>query len=113
MPHVSAGKAKLLAVLDRTWRPDFPDVPLLKEIYPELDFLVWFAMFAPPGTPPAIVRKMSQEMNKVARDPELRPLLLKTALAPNPGTPEELEALLRSDYERYGALVRRLNLRTE
>jgi tripartite-type tricarboxylate transporter receptor subunit TctC len=56
---------------------------------------------------------MSQEMNKVARDPELRPLLLKTALAPNPGTPEELEALLRSDYERYGALVRRLNLRTE
>jgi len=113
MPHVSAGKAKLLAVLDRTRRPDFPDVPLLKEIYPELDFLVWFAMFAPPGTPPAIVRKMSQEMNKVARDPELRPLLLKTALAPNPGTPEELEALLRSDYERYGALVRRLNLRTE
>jgi tripartite-type tricarboxylate transporter receptor subunit TctC len=113
MPHVSAGKAKLLAVLDRTRRPDFPDVPLLKEIYPELDFLVWFAMFAPPGTPPAIVRKMSQEMNKVARDPELRPLLLKTALAPNPGTPEELETLLRSDYERYGALVRRLNLRTE
>src|SRR4029453_841603 len=47
MPHVSAGKAKLLAVLDRTRRPDFPDVPLLKEIYPELDFLVWFAMFAP------------------------------------------------------------------
>ena len=51
MPHVSAGKAKLLAVLDRNRRPDFPDVPLLKEIYPELDFLVWFAMFAPPGTP--------------------------------------------------------------
>ena len=113
MPHVSAGKAKLFAVLDRGRRPDFPDVPLLKEIYPELDFLVWFAMFAPPGTPPAIVRRMSQEMNKVARDPALRPLLLNTALAPNPGTPEELDALLRSDHERYGKLVRRLNLRTE
>ena len=113
MPHVSAGKAKLLAVLDRTRRPDFPDVPLLKEIYPELDFLAWFAMFAPPGTPPAIVRKMSEEMNKVARDPELKPLLLKAALTPNPGTPEELDTLLRKDFERYGALVRKLNLRTE
>jgi putative tricarboxylic transport membrane protein len=113
MPHVSAGKAKLFAVLDRNRRPDFPDVPLLKEIYPELDFLVWFALFAPPGTPAAIVRRMSQEMNKVARDPELRPLLLKTALAPNPGTPEELDALLRKDHERYGKLVRQLNLRMD
>jgi len=113
MPHVSAGKAKLFAVLDRQRHPDFPNVPLLKEIYPELDFLVWFGMFAPPGTPQAIVRRMSEAMNKVARDPELRALLLKTALAPNPGTPEELDALLRRDHERYGALVRRLNLRTE
>ena len=113
MPHVSVGKAKLFAVLDRQRHPDFPNVPLLKEIYPELDFLVWFGMFAPPGTPQAIVRRMSEAMNKVARDPDLRPLLLKTALAPNPGTPEELDALLRKDHERYGALVRRLNLRTE
>ena len=113
MPHVSAGKAKLFAVLDRNRRPDFPDVPLLKEIYPELDFLVWFAMFAPPGTPPAIVRKMSEAMNKAARDPDLQPLLLKTALAPNPGTPEELDALLRKDFERYGTLVRKLNLRMD
>ena len=113
MPHVSAGKAKLFAVLDRNRRPDFPDVPLLKEIYPELDFLAWFALFAPPGTPPAIVRKMSEAMNKVAREPELRPLLLKTALTPNPGTPEELDALLHKDFERYGTLVRKLNLRMD
>lgn len=113
MPHVSAGKAKLLAVLDRNRRPDFPNVPLLKEVYPELDFLVWFAMFAPPGTPPAIVRKMSQAMNKIAGEPELRAVLFKTALAPNPGTPEELDALLRKDHERYGKLVRKLNLRMD
>ena len=113
MPHVSAGKAKLLAVLDRDRRSDFPQVPLLKEIYPELDFQLWFAMFAPPGTPEPIVRKMSQEMNKVAREPEVRERLFGVALSPYPGTPEELDALLRKDYERYGKLVRRLNLRTE
>ena len=113
MPHVSAGKAKLLAVLDRGRRPDFPSVPLLKEVYPELDFQVWFALFAPPGTPDPIVRKMSQEMNKVAREPELRERLFGVALTPYAGTPEELGALLRRDYERYGKLVRQLNLRAE
>jgi tripartite-type tricarboxylate transporter receptor subunit TctC len=56
---------------------------------------------------------MSEAMNKAARDPELRPLLLKTALAPNPGTPQEMDALLRKDHERYGTLVRRLNLRLD
>jgi tripartite-type tricarboxylate transporter receptor subunit TctC len=113
MPHVSAGKAKLLAVLDRGRRSDFPNVPLLKEIYPELDFQVWFAMFAPPGTPDPIVRKMSQEMNKVAREPELREHLFGVALAPHAGTQEELANLLRKDYDRYGKLVRQLNLRTD
>jgi tripartite-type tricarboxylate transporter receptor subunit TctC len=113
MPHVTAGKAKLLAVSDRQRHPEFPQVPLLKESYPELDFLVWFAVFAPPGTPDAIVRKFSQAMNKVAGDPEMRAQLLKAALAPNPGTPEELDALLRKDHARYGELARRLNLRLD
>ena len=71
LPHVSAGKAKLLAVLDRERRPDFPDVPLLKEIYPALDFRVWFAAFAPIGTPHSIISSMSRAMNTVAGDPEL------------------------------------------
>jgi tripartite-type tricarboxylate transporter receptor subunit TctC len=113
LPSVAAGKAKLLAVLDRTRLDAYPNVPMLSEIYPEIDFLGWFAMFAPLGTPQAIVTKMSQEMNKIARNPELRPLLLKAALAPHPGTPEELAALLQKDYERYGKLVRELNIRTE
>ena len=114
MPHVSAGKAKLFAVLDRNRRPDFPAVPLLKEIYPELDYLVWFAMFAPPGTPPAIVRKMSEAMNKVAEQPDLRPLLLQDCACPQSGNAGDSSTLLlRKDHERYGALVRKLNLRMD
>ena len=52
-------------------------------------------------------------MNKVARDSEIRERLFGVALTPHAGTPEELEALLRKDFERYGKLVRQLNLRTE
>ncbi len=113
MPHITGGKAKLLAILDRKRRPDFPNVPLLKEIYPELDFNLWFAVFAPPGTPQPIVKKLADEMNKIAREPEMQQRLFPLALTPNPGTPDELAALLRKDHARLGKLVKQLNLRTE
>jgi tripartite-type tricarboxylate transporter receptor subunit TctC len=113
MPHITSGKAKLLAILDRKRRPDFPNVPLLKEIYPELDFNVWFAVFAPVGTPEPIVKKFADEMNKIAQEPEMHQRLFPLALTPNSGTPDELAALLRKDHARMGKLVKQLNLRTE
>jgi tripartite-type tricarboxylate transporter receptor subunit TctC len=113
LPHVLAGKAKLLAVLDRNRHPDFPDVPLLQDIYPELDFLPWLGVFAPKDTPHAIVRRLSEEMNKIADDVELRQNLAHSGLAAHRGTPEELSVLMRRDYERYGKLARHLNLRLD
>ena len=113
MPHVTAGKGRLLAVLDRARLPAFPDVPVLKEVYPEIDFLAWFGMFAPAGTPQSIVNKMSAELAKISRDPEMKPYLAKFALAPNPGTPEELAKTMKEDFERYGKLVKQLNMRMD
>lgn len=112
-PHIAAGKGKLLAVLDRQRHPTYPNVPLLSEFYPELDYLGWFGLYAAAGTPDAIVRKMAAEMNKVARQDDLREFFLKLALTPNPGTPEALAELTRKDFDRYGVLVKKLNLRME
>lgn len=114
LPHVAAGKAKLLAVSDRQRHPSYPDVPLLKEAYPELDFVVWFAMFAPVGTPASIVKRMNDEVNKLSStDVAIRETLLKSALAPIVQTPGELGALLKTDHERYGSLIRKLNMKAE
>lgn len=113
LPHVTAGKSKLFAVLDRNRLPEFPDVPTLKEIYPAMDFLAWFAVFAPAGTPQPIIQKMAAEMNKVAREPDLKPLLAKAAIAPVAGSPDELAALLRKDYDRFGDLIKKLNIKAE
>ena len=112
-PHLAAGKGKLLAVLDTQRHPTYPNVPMLSEIYPELDYLGWFAVYAAAGTPEAIVRKMAAELNKVARQTDLRDNFLKLALSPNPGTPEALAALTRKDFDRYGVLVKKLNLRMD
>ncbi len=111
-PHIKAGKARLLAVTGQR-HPDYPDVPSFGEVYPDVDFIGWNALFAPVGTPDDIVRKMSVTMNQIARMPEVAAMLLKFGLFPNPGTPEELSALLRKDFDRYGRLTRDLNIRVE
>ncbi len=113
LPHVKAGKAKLLAVVDSERHPDFPDVPMLSEIYPEADLINWFALFAPVGTSPAIIEKLSREMNTIARLPDVKAHFLRLALRSRDGTPQQLGALLRKDYERYGKLIRELKIRLD
>ncbi|MGE0700003.1 MAG: Bug family tripartite tricarboxylate transporter substrate binding protein [Hyphomicrobiaceae bacterium] len=114
LPHVAAGKAKLLAVSDLQRHPHYPNVPLMKEIYPEFDHVAWFAMYAPLGTPPEAIRKMNEAINQVMKsDPTLREQLLKTALGPAGGTPEDLAKSTRDDHAKYGALVKKLNIKTE
>lgn len=113
LPSISGGKAKLLAVIDAERHPNFPDVPMMKEIYPEIDYVAWFGMLAPAGTPKPIIDRMAEEMNKVARQPDMRPLLLRAALRPNPGTPEQMARLMRADYDRYGKLIKDINMKPE
>ena len=113
LPHVQSGKAKLLAVFGRERRPDFPNVPMVKEIYPELDYVVWFGIFAPLGTPPAITARLSDEMNKAAREPDMKEIMFKLALTPTPSSPEIATKLLASDFERYGKLIKQFNIKAE
>ncbi|MBS0243197.1 MAG: tripartite tricarboxylate transporter substrate binding protein [Proteobacteria bacterium] len=112
-PTVAAGKANLLAVSDRQRHPLYPNVPLLKEIYPQLDLVGWFAMYAPLGTPPAAIKRMNEEINKISADQQIRATLLQTALTPAGGSPEDLGKATADDHARYGALVRKLNIRAE
>lgn len=113
LPHVASGKAGLFAVVDRARHPDYPNVPLLKEFYPEVDFLAWFGIFAPVGTPDAVVKKFASEMIKIGNDPELGALLRKVALAPTAGPPEELDEMLKKDHARFGALIQKLGIKAE
>ncbi len=111
LPHVKAGKAKLLAVVDMVRHPEFPDVPTLREIYPKADIQNWFGMFAPTGTPRPIIDKLAAEIAKVAKDPELQAHLLRLALRANGAGPDELAQRVRKDYELYGRLVKELKIK--
>jgi tripartite-type tricarboxylate transporter receptor subunit TctC len=113
MPHIPGGKAKLLAVIDAARHPDYPNVPVLKEHFPQIDFFGWFGLLAPAGTPKPIIDKFAAELAKIAVDPELKANFLKLALTPNPGTPEQLATLIKSDHERYGKLTAQLKMKQE
>lgn len=113
LPHIKAGKARMLAVVDRVRHPDYPDVPTLREIYPAIDIVGWFGLFAPVGTPDPVIRKLSAEMAKIAAQPDLKTQFLGLALRTNGGSPEDLGAILRKDYDTYGKLVKELNLRLD
>lgn len=113
MPHVASGKAKLLAIADRERHPDYPNVPLISELHPDIAIAGWFGLFAPTGTPPAIVAKLNEEVNKIAAQPEVKALLLGLAQRAGGGSPEQLAQLVRKDWDYYGQLVRRLSLKLE
>ena len=113
MPHVYANKLKLLGVFNAQRHPDFPDVPSVGEIYPGANTSSWFGMFAPAGTPPAIVKKMNAAMATVAATPELQAQLVKFASRATINTPEEFAALMKTEYERLGGLIKKYKLTME
>ena len=113
LPHVTAGKLKLLAVIDRVRHPDFPNVPMLSEVYPSLDFVGWFGMFAPAGTPPEILKRMSDELNKISATPEMQAHMQKFAIRPTQSSPEGLARDMKKDWDRYGALIRESKITME
>ena len=113
MPHVKAGKAKLLAIADRERHPDYPNVPLISEIYPDIAIAGWFGLFAPAGTSPAIVRRLNEEFNKISALPEIRSMFLGLALRAVTGSPEQFAEIMKADWEYYGKIVRKLDLKLE
>jgi tripartite-type tricarboxylate transporter receptor subunit TctC len=113
MPHAKAGKARLLAVADTERHPEFPDVPMLKEIWPEADAVSWGGLFAPVGTPDPIIRRMSAEIQKIAKDQELRAQMQRVAVRPAGSTPEELASELKKDWDRYSRLVKELDIKLD
>jgi tripartite-type tricarboxylate transporter receptor subunit TctC len=67
-PHLKAGKAKALACFSAKRAASLPDVPTLKELGYNVEFSLWVGLFAPKGTPEAVVDKLRQEAKKAAAD---------------------------------------------
>jgi tripartite-type tricarboxylate transporter receptor subunit TctC len=103
---VTGGKARLLAVAGEQRDVGFPEVPTFRELGYDLVAKPWYALFAPAGTPPAAVARLSKAASAAVNDSALRARLVEMGLEPTGLGPEPLAKILKDDFERWGAPIR-------
>jgi len=109
--HIRAGKVRALAVLTDERIPALPNVPTgIEAGVPGFTMPLWYGMFAPAGTPPDIVARLSRELVRALEAADIRERLTALGVDPWPGTPEQLRELLVADIDRYGQVVRAARL---
>lgn len=114
VPHYKAGTVRILAQSTEARSPSLPDVPTYQEAgIKGLVLDQWLGVFVPTGTPPAIVAKLNAEIGNALDEKTVRDNLLKSAQEPVGGTAAKFAALVRSDYEKYGKLVKELGIKAE
>jgi tripartite-type tricarboxylate transporter receptor subunit TctC len=107
VPLVQSGKIKALAVSGKRRSSALPGVPTMAEAgYPQLDAGAWMGLLAPAGTPPAVIARLNAEISKVLKDPELIKKLADQAVDLSNSTPDELGALIRSEHDKWGKVIR-------
>jgi tripartite-type tricarboxylate transporter receptor subunit TctC len=113
-PHVQAGRLRMLGVMSAKRAEAFPDVPTLKEQgLPDLEVETWYAMFAPAGTPAAIVARLNHDMNDFLKEADVRDVLEKQGLVPEGGTPDELGERVKKDLARWTRVVKAAGIKAD
>jgi tripartite-type tricarboxylate transporter receptor subunit TctC len=111
---IKAGKLRLIAVTTPKRLPQFPDVPTVSESgLSGFEFNSWFAMMAPAGTPKPIVEKLHAEISKALADSSIKEQLFGLGLSPRGTTPDQLAADLKTQFAKYGNLIRQANITAE
>ena len=113
VPLVRSGRTRALAVtLDRRL-PSLHDVPTVAEFIPGYYADVWHGLFAPAGTPLAIVERLSAETAKALKHEDVRKRLAEIGVDPVGSTPQEFAEKIRADLEKWGRVIRTANIKIE
>jgi len=113
LPHVKAGKLRLLAVTEAKRSALLPDAPTVAETLPGFALGVWYGAFGPANMPAALVTKLNDEINKALAQPEVRTRMDSMGVEIVKGTPQQFATVLRSDADRYGKVIRELGIKNE
>jgi tripartite-type tricarboxylate transporter receptor subunit TctC len=104
--HLRTGKLKLLAVTSSKRQSQLPHIPAMQEIVPGVIAVAWFAMVAPPKTPPAIAQKLASTIAEILRTPEMVRRFAEVGAEPVGNTPEEMAQWMREDTERWRQVIK-------
>jgi len=107
LPHIKGGKVKPLAVTGLARHRLLPDVPTFEEAgYKGFDGVQWYGIVGPAQLPAGVVKRLSEEINKLLENPELRERLSGEALEPMPMSPEQFGQYMRDDIAKWSRLAK-------
>jgi tripartite-type tricarboxylate transporter receptor subunit TctC len=105
-PNIKAGKVKLLAVTGPQRAPTAPDVPTVAETLPGFSVMSISGVVVPSATPREIVRKVSADINRALTTSELVERMAQQGLEPAGNTPEQFDAFIRAEIEKWARVVK-------
>jgi tripartite-type tricarboxylate transporter receptor subunit TctC len=107
LPHLRAGTIRAIAVTSRTRHPLLPDVPSMEEAgLPGFEALSWQGLFAPAGTPEAVVALLHRHVAQAMESPEIRDFFAAQGFLVGASTPADFAALVEAEVPRWAAVVR-------
>jgi len=114
IPHVKAGKLRALAVTAPLRIAALPDVPSSRESgFPELEMNTWYGVAAPARTPQSTIVKLNSEIARILSNSSLKERLATGGLDARSNTPAEMTALVKTDYDRWGKVVKASGMKAE
>ena len=114
MPHVKSGKLRALAMTGAKRSRSAPEIPTIAEAgYKGYEASLWYALLAPAGTPRPIIARLHAEAAKIIRSPAMAEQLLAQGAEPEGNSPQELDAFLRAEIDRWTKLIARAHIKAD
>ncbi len=110
---VQAGRIRYLAVASPQRTEVLPGLPAIAEDVPGFNSVVWFGLLAPKAVPDDIAAKLNAAIVKAVARPEVRKLFTDRNVEPRSSTPEQMEAVIRGELEKWGPVVKRASIKVE
>ena len=113
-PQIRAGRIRGLAVAGAKRSPTFPDLPTIDEFYPGFENSIWLGLFGPAAMPEDVLERLRAEVRRALESPEVKASLMgKGSLETLILSPQDFDALIRRDYEKYGKLIKKLGIKAD
>jgi tripartite-type tricarboxylate transporter receptor subunit TctC len=114
MGHVKGGKVRAIAsTAPRRGMGPLGELPVMAETIPGFELVTWHGMMVAPGTPPALVQRLNREFNALLQQPDVKDRMESSGLQITGGSPEDFAAILKRDYDKYGAALRAAGVKPE
>jgi tripartite-type tricarboxylate transporter receptor subunit TctC len=107
VPHVKSGRLRALGTTGAKRTPSMPEAPTISEAgLKDYVYSTWYGLWAPAGTPPAIVSKLSQSVRKVLAQDDTRAAFANAGVDPETSTPERFAEIVRSDVAKWTRIIK-------